>query len=127
MIFGVFRGDRAASGAKLFAEILYHPRRPCFGLQKGPSARILVGNAGRHESPSGGIFGAAAWAEREKWRFFAREKVRKKVARPLCCDDGGPLGRPFSLLRAYGGLTGTRLGDRFGVPEGPPFYRKYEK
>ena len=90
------------------------------GSRKGPSARILFGNSGRHESRSGGILGPATQAKREKGRFFAREKVRKKVSRPLCCDDGGPLGRPFSLLRAYGGLTGTRLGTVLGSRRGRP-------
>ena len=46
--------------------------------------------------------------------------MRKKVSRPLCCDDGGPLGRPLSLLRAYGGLTGTRLGTVLGSRRGRP-------
>ena len=50
--------------------------------------------------------------------FFRARKSEKKVSRPLCCDDGGPLGRPFSLLRAYGGLTGTRLGTVLGSRRG---------
>ena len=123
---GKVAANRSTSGSTIFAKHKTPTALPFLGLQKGPSARILFGNSGRHESRSGGILGPASRAKSEKWRFWKRKK-RRNISRPTAGRDiGGPSGRPFVVAAGEAGSFGSRLGALLGAPAGPPHMGRSE-
>ena len=117
-IFGVWRRsgpqNRSRPGGFVFAESESPIAFGFLGSQKGPSARIPMGNSVRLGSRPGGIFGPPWNRGSEKRCFFRARKCEKYFRRPVCCDDGAPRGARFRFPRGLLGSPGRALGPFWG-------------
>ena len=101
------------SGQYDFCEKPFPYEESFFGAPKGALGADTLREFGAPRiAPGRHFLGHRVFASSEKRRFFARKKCGK-TSRPLCCDDGGPSERQFSLPARPAGMP-SQPPDRLG-------------
>ena len=127
-MFGVVRDPKIAAGR---ADSFLRKANPVlhtgfWGPKRGPRRGYQWGIRFASDRARAGFLGPLSTANTKNDVFFARETVRKKFPAQQGAISG-PLGAPVFETQVRGSAERAPPWGRFGVPEGPFFYRKFEK
>ncbi len=127
-MFGVVRDPKIAAGR---ADSFLRKANPVlhtgfWGPKRGPRRGYQWGIRFASDRARAGFLGHRGTAVAKNEGFFARENA-KNIFAARSAAMTGPLGAPVFASREACWAPRDAPWGRFGVPEGPLFYRKFEK
>ena len=119
------KSQQAARGA--FFKKLDCALSAFFGVPKGALGAVSIREYGAPRLAPGRDFWASLPSRMRKTTFFCARKSEKNSGAPALLRCRGPLGAPIFAFTIQGCAHRDASWRSFGVPEGPPYSRKFEK